>query len=220
MIGFVDVYIESGSKRVFACSQDWPGLCRSGRDEGQALQALAAYMSRYSDVAAEAGVPFPASTGDDLKVVEKVAGSASTDFGVPGAQAKDDAEAMDREEAERLTALLEASWRVFDRIVAAAPAVLRKGPRGGGRDRDKIVDHVLGAEVGYASKMGLRLRAPQAHDRAAVSEFRQAISGRLSRASDGGALAERGWPARYAFRRIAWHVLDHAWEIQDRDPTR
>jgi hypothetical protein len=68
--------------------------------------------------------------------------------------------------------------------------------------------------------MGLRLRAPEAHDSVAVSEFRRAISERLSRASDGGALAERGWPARYAFRRIAWHVLDHAWEIQDRDPTR
>src|ERR1700716_3997081 len=138
MIGFVDVYIESGSKRVFACSQDWPGLCRSGRDEAQALQALAAYMSRYADVAAEAGVPFPASTGDDLKVVEKVAGSASTDFGVPGAQAKGDAEAMDLEEAGRLTALLEASWRVFDRIVGGGPGGVGKGPRGGGRGRDNM----------------------------------------------------------------------------------
>jgi len=24
------------------------------------------------------------------------------------------------------------------------------------------------------------------------------------------------WPARYAIRRIAWHVLDHAWEIEDK----
>jgi hypothetical protein len=219
-LAIVDLYIESGSKRVFACSQDWPGLCRAGKDEGQALQTLAAYMSRYAGVAAEAGVPFPATTADDLKVVEKVAGSATTDFGAPGAQAKKDADAMDAEEAERLTALLRASWRVFDRIVAAAPAELRKGPRGGGRDRDKIVDHVLGAEVAYASKIGLRLRPPEAHDGVAVSEFRRAISERLSGASDGGALAQRGWPARYAFRRIAWHVLDHGWEIQDRDPTR
>jgi hypothetical protein len=37
-----------------------------------------------------------------------------------------------------------------------------------------------------------------------------------------GELAERGprggirWPARYYVRRAAWHVLDHAWEIEDR----
>jgi hypothetical protein len=215
----VDVYIETGAKRVFACSLDWPGLCRLGKDEGQALQALASYVPRYADVAREAGVHFPSSVGVDLKIVEKVPGSSSTDFGVPGAQAGKDTEALESEEAERLTALLAASWSVFDRIVVAAPAELRKGPRGGGRDRDRIVDHVLGAEAGYAPKIGLRLHAPEPHDAAAVSEFRQAIRDRLSGASDGGALAERGWPARYAIRRFAWHVLDHSWEIQDRDPT-
>ena len=26
-----------------------------------------------------------------------------------------------------------------------------------------------------------------------------------------------GWPVRYAIRRMAWHVLDHAWEMQDKD---
>jgi hypothetical protein len=30
----------------------------------------------------------------------------------------------------------------------------------------------------------------------------------------------KGWPPRYAARRIAWHALDHAWEIEDRsEPT-
>jgi hypothetical protein len=29
-----------------------------------------------------------------------------------------------------------------------------------------------------------------------------------------------GRPPRYAIRRIAWHVLDHAWEIEDKsDPA-
>jgi hypothetical protein len=220
LLAIVDVYIESGSKRVFACSLDWPGLCRSGKDEGQALKVLADYVSRYADVAAEAGVPFPATRGDELVVVEKVPGSSGTDFGVPGAQAKRDTDATDSEEAKRQTALLQASWRVFDGIVAAAPAELRKGPRGGGRDRDKIVDHVLGAEAGYSRLIGLRLSAPHRHDAGAVSEFREAIRDRLSGSSDGSPLAAKGWPARYAIRRIAWHVLDHAWEIEDRDPTR
>ena len=27
---------------------------------------------------------------------------------------------------------------------------------------------------------------------------------------------QRKWPPRYTIRRITWHVLDHAWEMQDR----
>src|SRR5438067_302187 len=30
---------------------------------------------------------------------------------------------------------------------------------------------------------------------------------------------DRGWPVRYAARRMAWHVLDHAWEMEDRVPN-
>ena len=33
---------------------------------------------------------------------------------------------------------------------------------------------------------------------------------------DGSVPVPKGWPHRYAARRIAWHVLDHAWEMEDR----
>jgi hypothetical protein len=92
--------------------------------------------------------------------------------------------------------------------VAKAPAELRKGPRGGGRDRDRIVEHVLGAEQAYASALAVKLRVPSA-EKAAVEAFRAAIVGGLRA---GGAK----WPSRYALRRIAWHAIDHAWEIEDR----
>jgi hypothetical protein len=42
----------------------------------------------------------------------------------------------------------------------------------------------------------------------------------LRRPSKGGPLTEKGWPQPYAARRIAWHVLDHAWEIEDRTDPR
>jgi hypothetical protein len=213
----VGVCLESGGKRVFACALDWPGWCRSGKDEGQALHALDAYRPRYAEVANEAGLPFAADAG--LDVVERLPGSAGTDFGVPGAVAQHDVAPLSQAEAERLTALLKASWRIFDRVAAGAPAELRKGPRGGGRDRDAIVEHVLGAEAAYVRKIGLRLTQPDARDGDAVAEFRRAVAARLRTDSDGGPLGERGWPARYAFRRFAWHVLDHAWEIQDRSPA-
>ena len=87
-------------------------------------------------------------------------------------------------------------------------------PEGGGRDRDKIVAHVLDAEIAYAGKLGLRLRTPDAGDAAAVREHRNAIVAALRAGTKG--VTERGWPARYAARRMAWHALDHAWEIEDR----
>jgi hypothetical protein len=105
---------------------------------------------------------------------------------------------------------------VLDRVAAGAPAKLRKGPRGGGRDRDAVVTHVLDAEASYARKLGLRFRPPAPGDKKAIAEAREAILGVLRRTSSGVPPGEKGWPPRYAARRIAWHVLDHAWEIEDK----
>ncbi len=202
------VYLEVGSKRVFAGALDWPGWIRAGKDEALALEALAAAAERYGPVAGAAGFPLPAGAAASLKVVERVKGNATTDFGAPGPPAKADGEALTGLELERQLILLVAAWGALDKVVAGAPAGLRKGPRGGGRDRDQIVEHVLGAESAYASALGLKLRAPDPK-RAAVAEFRAAIVAGLT--VGGGK-----WPARYAIRRIAWHALDHTWEIEDR----
>ena len=210
------VYLELGAKRVFAGAFDWPGWCRSGRDERQALDALAAAATRYAAVAREAGVPFPSPTGLSLRVVERLPGSFTTDFGSPGTVAAGDSEPLTREEAARMGALVGASWVVLDRIVATAPAVLRKGPRGGGRDRDAMFAHVVGAEVMYARKLGIRHPEPAIGDPAAIASLRTAIVETLRAAREGTPVVEKGWPPRYAARRIAWHVLDHAWEIEDR----
>ena len=113
---------------------------------------------------------------------------------------------MTAADGKRLAELLSAAWKAFDNAVAGAPAELRKGPRGGGRDRDKIREHVDGAELAYAGKIGLRLKQP---DRKALLEA-------LSRPSSGGPLKPNGWDARYTARRLAWHALDHTWEIEDR----
>ena len=121
-----------------------------------------------------------------------------------------------REAASRR--LVAAAWIVFDRVAAAAPAELRKGPRGGGRDRDRIVDHVNGADHAYAREMGLRLAAPpMTAPRSRRCE--QAMLEVLREPSDGSPIAGRRWTPGYAARRIAWHALDHAWEIEDRSPA-
>jgi hypothetical protein len=211
------VYLEVGQKRVFACALAWPGWCRSGRNEEQALDVLAAYAERYAVVAREAGLAFPTIRRDTLQIVERIAGSAGyTDFGAPGAIATSDRAPLTDAEAERQAALVRASWSVLDRVTGATPAELRKGPRGGGRDRDKMVDHILGAEVVYARKLGLKHRQPARDDAPAIAALRADIISALRTSSADPSLAPPGWPPRYAARRIAWHVLDHVWEMEDR----
>jgi hypothetical protein len=215
------IYIEQGPKRVFACSLAWPGWCRVARDEGAAIDALVACAHRYAVVAAEAGLRFPpagvaAPPAQSFAVAERVPGSSTTDFGAPDAIPGADAAPVDAGEAARLADLVAASWRVFDRVAANAPAELRKGPRGGGRDRDQIIEHVAQAERAYARKLGVRYTPTQLAEPGGQEAMRAALLDVLRVARDGGPLVEKGWPARYAARRIAWHVLDHAWEIEDK----
>lgn len=165
-------------------------------------------------MAAAAGVRFP--TGQTFEVAERVEGSSTTDFGAPGSIPALDRAPTTRRQAERLAAFVEASWRILDSVVAGAPAELRKGPRGGGRDRDAIAQHVLNAEAAYARKIGVRATAPSFEDVAAVQALRSATLEVLGAAWRGDPADPKGWPPRYAARRIAWHALDHAWEIEDR----
>jgi hypothetical protein len=194
------VYLEVGQKKVFACALDWVGWARWAKSEEEALETLEAYRDRYAVVADEAGLRFPKRHTFD--VVEAVTGDATTDFGAPHIIPKADRSVrLTKGQADKLATLVEASWRLFDRVAARAPATLPKGPRGGGRDTAQIVQHVADASRAYGGKLGL---APKERDRERIAEV-------LRAAPDGTA-----WPVRYSARRIAWHVLDHAWEIEDK----
>jgi hypothetical protein len=209
----IEVCVEATAKRAFASALAWPGWCRAGRDESAALAALAAYSARYAVVAKAARVPL--TRDGEVTVVDRVPGTTTTDFGAPAVPCAVEHRPLTAAEARRLAALVAASWTVFDDVVAGAPRSLRKGPRGGGRDRDAIVEHVLAAENAYARKLGIRSGKPSRGDAAAIAAGRGAIVAALESAP-GAPLADRAWLPRYAARRIAWHVLDHAWEIEDR----
>lgn len=198
------VYLEVGKATTFACSLDWPGWSRAAKTEEAALEALAAYADRYRPVADEAGVDFPKSAGE-LEVVERVTGNPTTDFGAPGVPAAADDQPLTKVQAERLATLVAAALTAFDRVAARAPTELRKGPRGGGRDRDKMVAHVLDAEVAYFGKVGLRDRGREGF-----------LDGLRAARRAQPELKTKSWPWRYTARRVAWHALDHAWEMQDR----
>ena len=194
--------MEAGAKKAFASAADWPGWSRGGKDERSALEALAAYAPRYAKVARLARMDFP-SGAVDFKVVERLKGNATTDFGAPGVQAREESRKYTPKEMERLISLLEACWKYLDQVRSKAPQELRKGPRGGGRDRDKMYAHVLDAELAYAAALRVKLKEPD----------RKAMLAALRKPAP-----DVKWPPAYAIRRTAWHALDHAWEMEDRIP--
>jgi hypothetical protein len=212
----LDIGAEVSPKKTFVWAIDWPGWCRSGKDRELAIDAFLAARGRYAKVARHAGLDLPKVDADDLDVAETVDGGGGTEFGVPSSITKLDRRRTTKVDAERLASLVEAAWAIFDRVAERSPAELRKGPRGGGRDRDKMIDHVIGADHAYAHEIGLRGPEPSRADRGTVDAERSAVLEVLRQPSNGSPLADRRWTQRYAARRIAWHALDHAWEMEDR----
>lgn len=194
------IYLERGRSWVFACSLEWPGWCRRGKGDDAAVQAVWAYVPRYSQVV---GADFRPGA---IEVVGTVDGGMATDFGAPTKLGQWDQEPLAGQELKRFVAILGACWTEFDSVAARVPEELRKGPRGGGRDRDGIVEHVRDAERSYARSAGLRLPP-----RTPWEAQRPQLAAHLGSGGNPGP-----WTARYAIRRSAWHVLDHTWEMEDR----
>lgn len=218
------VYLEIGKKRTFASAVEWPGWCRSGGDESTALEAMVRYGPRYAQVMGITGIAFTIpETISSLTIAERLTGNATTDYGAPGCIPKADRRAMRPEELGRSRQMLRACWEHFDRAVGRAAGVpLRKGPRGGGRDLDKILGHVLESDRAYLARIAWKKKqAERLQAQEAFKLTRQAILEALDVAFHEG-LPEHGprggliWPVHYFIRRTAWHILDHAWEIEDR----
>jgi hypothetical protein len=219
----VDIYFECGAKRTFAGALDWPGWCRPGRSEAEALAALLAYGPRYAAILAGTRLGFVAPKDPaQLVVVERLPGTATTDFGAPGVPpSADRPRSCPPAELERFEKILRAGWRAFDTAVTSARGkTLATGPRGGGRSLDRIVSHVVEADAGYLAAVGWKApkttRADQqlAASRAAILEALEASAtgGMPSKGPRGGTR----WSARFFVRRVAWHVMAHGWEIERR----
>jgi hypothetical protein len=218
------VYLEKGRQRTFAGVLDWPGWCRGAVDEDAALQAIVDYGPRYAAVLGTTRIAFQApSDTSAFTIIDRLPGDATTDFGAPGQVPAWDLQPLDDSDLTRQQELLSACWQAFDAsTLAAAGKALRKGPRGGGRDLEAIGQHVLEADSAYLARLGRKFRpaAGLALDEQ-ILQTRQAMQEALG-AAVRGELPSQGprggvrWPARYFVRRVAWHVLDHAWEIEDR----
>jgi hypothetical protein len=203
------VYLEEGPKRICAASMDYPGWLRFAKTESGAIEALEAHHERFAAIARAAGDDFPAAF-NEVRVVERIQGDATTDFGAPSQILSSDSRSLSSEEASRLAAYLRAAWDRLD-VLAAHPVELSVGPRGGGRSHPQIVSHVLEAERHGVRKIGVRVSPAEFHADGGLIAFREATIDAIRTCS-----TETAWPIRYAARRLVWHVLDHCWELENR----
>lgn len=219
----VNLEIGPKGKRVVAYSPDWPGFNRGAKTEEAALETLHAYLPRYAPIAELAGqaADFPADAAPaDLALAERYTGTGSTDFwGISFAFSPIDHEPMTAAELDRQLALLRAAWTYFDHVRARVSPEMRKGPRGGGRDRDHIVRHTLASEQqDWTRKIGLAPLDQITVEPDAVAAHRDAYTAAIRTHHAEGKPA-RSWPLRYLIRHTAFHTLDHTWEMEDKDLT-
>jgi hypothetical protein len=217
----VRVMLERGKKkRIVACAFDWPGWDRSARIGHDVLAVLATYRPRYAKVAELAGFGEEFGAAGDFEVVERLDGIGMTDYyGLSGRPATPETEPMTDAECERKIALLRASWTTFDDTATRVSDELRKGPRGGGWEKSRIIRHVNGAEIDeFAPKVGVKVPLETRDDAAALRAYRDTFISGIREHHTRGESA-RSWALQFLIRRCAWHMLDHAWELEDRDLT-
>jgi hypothetical protein len=220
MAGELRVMLEIGTrgKRVVAVAPDWPGLSRGAKTAEDAIERLQSYLPRYARVAQLAGLESELAALSGAEVVEEYPGNGSTDFwGISFAFSSLDRQSMASEELERQLSLMRACWAFFDETLARVSAELRKGPRGGGRERDAIVRHTLGNEREWAvKKLGVQTPDGAILTEAGLAEHRAAYCDAIRALNTQGTMAKT-WPLRYLIRHTAFHTMDHAWEMEDRD---
>ena len=220
----IRVALETGpkGKKIVAVAADWPGLERGAATEQAVIERLLSYVPRYAPVAKIAGMEaeFAASTGNSaVDVVERYPGTGSTDFwSISFAFSDIDRQAMSHGELERELTLMRACWTFFDDVRSRVSVEMQKGPRGGGRDRDRIVRHTLFSELDFTKKVGVLTPWEEMQTREGLKAHRDVYCSAIRAAHSEGKMA-RKWPLRYLIRHTAFHTLDHAWEMEDKDLT-
>ena len=218
----VRTVIERGpkGKRSAAFAIDWPGWSRGAKSPDLALETLESYRDRYRPIATLAGMADQFNAAGPIEIVEDRIGPGSTDFwGISFAPSSAEQDPMDPAELERDITLLRACWSFFDSVAARVSPEMRKGPRGGGRDRDRIIRHTIRTESeDFAKKVGLRIPEEGALAPNALRQYRLDYVAAI-RAYNAGEIQKRmrSWTLPFLIRHSAFHTLDHAWEMEDKD---
>jgi hypothetical protein len=218
----VRTVVEHGTKdkRSAAFSLDWPGWSRGAKTVELALETLESYRDRYRPVADLAGMSHAFDAAGPLEIVEDKVGTGSTDFwGISFSPSSTEHGPMGEAEFDRAIALLRAAWTYFDGVAARVSPDMRKGPRGGGRDRDRIISHTIRIESeDFATRVGLRIPEGAALTPEGLRQHRETYVEAMRRYNAGEfERPMKSWTLPFLIRHSAFHTLDHAWEMEDKD---
>src|SRR5438270_4874071 len=212
----VRTVVERGpkGKKAVAFAVDWPGWSRGAKTPDLALAALESYRERYRPIAVAAGHAAQFDAAGRLKVIEDRVGTGSTDFwGISFAPSSSEQGPMGDTEIDRKIKLLRASWAFFDGVAIRVSAEMRKGPRGGGRDRDRIVRHTIHTEIElFAKRVGVRTPQDGAVTPEGLVAHRKAYVAGLRAYNRGKGRPMRSWTLPFLIRHSAFHVMDPGWE--------
>lgn len=206
-------------KRWVAIAADWPGLERNGKSADDAVAKLTTYLPRYLRVARRAGLATDFERETKPTVVAQHTGTGSTDFwGISFAPSSTEHGPMTEAEFDRAITQLRACWAFFDGVAARVSPEMRKGPRGGGRDRDRIISHTIRQESeSFATGVGLKIPEEGAMTPDGLREYRAAYVEAMRAYNAGEGRRMRSWTLPFLIRHSAFHTLDHAWEMEDKD---
>ena len=218
----VHTVVEHGpkDKRSVAFASDWPGWSRGAKSSALALGILESYRPRYRPVARLAGMEREFDAAGPLVVVEDKVGTGSTDFwAISFSPSATERGPLSEADLERGLTLLQACWSFFDGVAARVSPEMRKGPRGGGRDRNRIIRHTIRTESeDFAKQVGLRMPEEAALSPEGLRQHREAYLNAM-RAYNAGEVERpmRSWTLPFLIRHSGFHTLDHAWEMEDKD---
>jgi hypothetical protein len=218
----VRTVIERGpkGKRAVAFSLDWLGWSRGAKTAELALETLEAYRARYRPVAAIAQLSSEFDAAGPIEIVEDRVGPGSTDFwGISFSASSTEHGPLTDAQFERAVTLLRACWTYFDGVAERVSPEMRKGPRGGGRDRDRIIRHTIRTESeDFAKQVGLRIPEEAALTPEGLRQHREQYVAAMRAYNAGQADRRmRSWTLPFLIRHSAFHTLDHAWEMEDKD---
>jgi hypothetical protein len=217
----VRTVIEHGpkDKRSVAFSLDWPGWSRGAKTAELAVETLESYRDRYRPIAELAGMGPVFDAAGPLEIVEDRVGTGSTDFwGISFSPSSTEHGPMSEPEFDRAITILRACWAHFDGVAARVSPEMRKGPRGGGRDRDRIISHTIRQESeSFASGVGLKIPEEGAMTPDGLLAYREAYIDAMRAYNAGEVRRMRSWTLPFLIRHSAFHTLDHAWEMEDKD---
>ena len=217
----VRTVVEHGTKdkKSVAFSLDWPGWSRGAKSAELALETLEAYRERYRPIADLAGMASEFDAAGPLEIVEDRVGPGSVDFwGISFSPSSTEHGPLGDGEFDRKIKLLRASWAYFDSVAARVSEEMRKGPRGGGRDRTRIIRHTIRTESeDFAKQVGLRIPEEAALTPEGLRQHRETYVEAMRAYDAGVGKRMKSWTVPFLIRHSAFHTLDHAWEMEDKD---